>query len=187
MKNFREERFPDDFEKLIQKCEQTVLLVKERLNDPDCVLVKDLYLNGNGRKQKDFLEKLKVECNSKLNKSRLIENELQGLYIFGEVSDSNNITPVYVGISRTVFRRLYQHTWGTKHNQTSLSYLKAKHFNNYSGKRENLPEDLLREQQNKIKNYRVVVIPESSNYDLYFMEVYIAGKLKTIWNSFKTH
>lgn len=185
--NYREEKFPENFEQLIQKCEQTVLLVNERLNDSNCVLVKDLYHEDKGRKQIDYYDKLKVVCNTKLNKKHLHENELQGLYIFGEADNNKNVKAVYVGISRTVFRRLYQHTWGTKHNETSLSYLKAKHFNNYKGKRQDLPEAMLREQQNKIKNYRVVVIPELNHYDLYFMEVYLAGKLKTFWNSFKTH
>ena len=151
--NYREEKFPENFEQLIQKCEQTVLLVQERLNDSNCVLVKDLYLEDKGRKQIDYFDKLNVVCNTKLNKKHLYDNELQGLYIFGEVDNYKNVKPVYVGISRTVFRRLYQHTWGTKHNETSLSYLKAKHFNNHKGKRQDLPEEMLREQQNKIKNY----------------------------------
>lgn len=185
--NYRNEKFPENFELLIQKCEKTVSIVLERLNDINCILVKELYHENKGKKQINFLEKLNIECNTKLDKKYVNDNELQGLYIFGEVDNNKNVKPVYVGISRTVFRRLYQHTWGTKHNETSLSYLKAKHFNNYRGKRQDLPKAMLREQQNKIKNYRVVVIPELNHYDLYFMEVYLAGKLKAFWNSFKTH
>ena len=73
------------------------------------------------------------------------------------------------------------------HNETSYSYLKANHFTNYKGNRKELPSADLYLQQEKIKNYRLIVIPEPNDYDLYFMEVYIAGKLKTKWNSFKTH
>lgn len=45
----------------------------------------------------------------------------------------------------------------------------------------------LEQEQLEIKNFRVIIIPEENDYDLYFMEVYLAGKLKTKWNSFRTH
>ena len=159
----------------------------ESLSSPECLIVKDLYQPDKGHKQKDFIQKLQVACNNKLKKTSKKEDEAKGLYVFGELNQDGIVEPIYVGISRTVFRRLYQHTWGKKHNETSFSYLKAKHFSQHTGKRIELAKELLKEQQEKIKNYRLIVIPEINDYDLYFMEVYIAGKLKTKWNSFKTH
>ncbi len=185
--NYKDEEFPKNINDLIEKCEQTIINIIERFNDPNCITVGDLYFPERGLKQDDFLIKLQVSCNVKINNKVKKENELQGLYVFGEINDKNKVTPIYVGISRTVFRRLYQHTWGTKHNETTFSYLKAKHYNNFKGKREELPIELLREQQMKIKNYKLVVIPEMNHFDMYFMEVYIAGRLRTRWNSFKTH
>lgn len=185
--NYNKEPFPNDITLLIQKCDAVILKIQESFSNTDCLTVKDLYHTDKGHKQIDFINKLQVACNNTLNKKNKKENEVKGLYVFGELNEEGNVIPIYVGISRTVFRRLYQHTWGKKHNETSFSYLKAKHYSNYDGKRELLSRDLLIEQQEKIKNYRLIVIPEKEDYDLYFMEVYIAGKLKTKWNSFKTH
>ncbi len=185
--NYNLEPFPADITLLIQKCETIILKIQERFSSPECLIVKDLYHSDKGHKQKDFIQKLQVVCNNKLKKTSKKEDEVKGLYVFGELKDNCNVEPIYVGISRTVFRRLYQHTWGKKHNETSFSYLKAKHFSQHTGKRIDLDKELLKAQQQKIKNYRLIVIPEINDYDLYFMEVYIAGRLGTKWNSFKTH
>lgn len=185
--NYNQEPFPEDINLLIQKCETIILKIQERFSSPECLVVKELYHTDKGHKQKDFIQKLQIVCNNKLKKTSKNEDEVKGLYVFGELKDNGNVEPIYIGISRTIFRRLYQHTWGKKHNETSFSYLKAKHFSQHTGKRIDLDKELLKAQQQKIKNYRLIVIPEINDYDLYFMEVYIAGKLKTHWNSFKTH
>lgn len=186
--NYKEEPFPNDITLLIQKCDAVIIKIQESFLSPKCVIVKDLYkADKEGHKQNDFIQKLQIDCNNTLNSKSKKENEVKGLYVFGELNEEGNVIPIYVGISRTVFRRLYQHTWGKKHNETSFSYLKAKYFSGYKGKRDLLPIGLLKEQQEKITDYRLIVIPEKEDYDLYFMEVYIAGKLKTKWNSFKTH
>jgi predicted GIY-YIG superfamily endonuclease len=185
--NYNKEPFPVDISLLIQKCDGVILKIKESFSGPECLVVKDLYHTDKGHKQKDFIQKLQVVCNNKLNKKSKTLDEVKGLYVFGELNNIGKVEAIYVGISRTVIRRLYQHTWGKMHNETTFSYLKAKHFSQHIGKRIDLAEELLKEQQEKIKNYRLIVIPEKEDYDLYFMEVYIAGKLKTKWNSFKTH
>lgn len=103
---------------------------------------------------------MQVIPNNKLNPKNKDNNELTGLYVFGELNEKGTIDPIYVGISRTVFRRLYQHTWGKKHNETSFSYLKAKQQTSHKGSRIELPLADLYFQQEKIKNYRLVVIAE---------------------------
>ena len=185
--NYNQEIFPADITLLIQKCDVVILKIQEIFSSPECLIVKDLYKPDKGHKQKDFIQKLQVACNNTLNSKSKKENEVKGLYVFGELNNDGIVVAIYVGISRTVFRRLYRHTWGKKHNETSFSYLKAKHFSQHVGNRIDLAQDLLKAQQDKIKNYRLIVIPEINDYDLYFMEVYISGKLKTKWNSFKTH
>lgn len=185
--NYKEEPFPENMSTLIKKCDIVIGTIKDRFSSKNCLKVEDLYLENSSIRQKDFLSKLKVICNTKLNDSRKNKNEVKGLYVFGEINDFGFVQPIYVGISRTVFRRLYQHTFGKLHNETSFSYLKAKYYSNHKGLRKDLQIELLQEQQNKIKKYRLIVIPEEIDYDLYFMEVYIAGKLKAKWNSFKTH
>lgn len=180
------EKFPENMNQLILKCEHTMLEINERFANKDCIMVKDLYIEKTDNRCKDFLEKLQVTCNSRLHKNVKSKNELQGLYVFGELNE-DKIIPIYVGISRTIFRRLRQHVWGNIHNEATLAYLKAKkRLGHKKGRLDLLPDELKLEQE-EIKNYHLIVIPESNDYDMYFMEVYLAGRLKTYWNSFRTH
>ena len=185
--NYNGEHFPENIADLIIRCDEAVNKIQSMFSKPDCLIVKDLYHSDKGHRQNDFISKLQVTCNTKKDKNSKKLDEVKGIYVFGELQENNTIVPIYVGISRTVFRRLYQHVWRTKHNETSFSYLKAKHFSGHIGLRADLPFELLKIQQDKIKDYRLIVIPVENDYDMYFMEVYIAGKLRTKWNSFKTH
>lgn len=185
--NYAEEKFPENINELIQKCENVIIRIQEQFSNNSCIVVKNLYHPEKGHKQKDFIQKLQVNCNNKLNLKTINNNEVKGLYVFGEVDSEGIVQPIYIGISRTVFRRLYQHTWGTKHNEASFAYLMAKTRLDHQKSRVLLDQNELAFEQKNIKNYRLVVIPEDLEYDLYFMEVYIAGRLKTKWNSFKTH
>lgn len=38
-----------------------------------------------------------------------------------------------------------------------------------------------------IRNFKVVLVNIENDYELYFLEVALAGIFKTKWNSFKTH
>lgn len=183
--NYIEEEFPDDINKLIHKCEETISIIEERFANKACMIVEDLYLENKSVRQKDFLDKLQVTYNTKPDAK--IKNELQGLYVFGEKDKSGQIIPIYIGISRTVFRRLRQHTWGKKHNVATFAYLKAKTRLGHKEKPEKMDIDELKLEQQEIKKYHIIVIPEPNDYDMYFMEVYLSGRLKTKWNSFKTH
>lgn len=185
--NYNKEQYPSDINKLIQKCEQTILKINEHLTCKKCVIIKDLYIGDTSQRCIDFLDKLQITCNTKLHEKVKNQNELQGLYVFGELDEENKIIPIYVGISRTVFRRLRQHVWGNKDNEATFAYLKAKTRLDHKDKRVKMDVNEFKLEQAKIKNYRLVVIPETKHYDLYFMEVYIAGRLKSYWNSFKTH
>jgi hypothetical protein len=112
-----------------------------------------------------------------------------GLYIIGEKMNGE-VIPIYIGISRTVYRRLRQHGWGKEHNQCTLAYLIAneeKHESKWANKRSLFPKTDLIEARDKVQNFRVVLYSVENDYDLYFLEVAIAGILKTKWNSFKTH
>lgn len=184
--NYNDDEFPEDINQLIQKCEETILIINNRFASQDCAVVEDLYLENKSVRQKDFLDKLQVTYNTKPGAK--IKNELQGLYIFGELNEEEGkIIPIYVGISRTVFRRLRQHVWGNKNNEATFAYLKAKTRLGHKDKRLNMDVNELKLEQKEIKKHHIIVIPETNDYDMYFMEVYISGRLKTKWNSFKTH
>jgi hypothetical protein len=72
-------------------------------------------------------------------------------------------------------------------DSSTLAYLKAASKTNYRGVRKHFPLDEIEKQQKIIRQYKVAIVPELLDFDLYFLEVYFAGKLKTRWNSFKTH
>ena len=139
------------------------------------------------QRQKKVFEELGYYPNSRLSKSTKVDNEIKGLYIFGEGTNKGVVNPIYVGISGTIFRRLKQHGWGKSKNEATFAYLKASSEPNHSSGQELPLLELLIEQQKLIREYKVVIVPEVLDYDLYFMEVYLAGKLKTPWNTFKTH
>ena len=183
--NYKKEEFPVDINKLIQKCEDTISILEDHFANKDCLIVNDLYIESTSNRCNDFLEKLQVTCNNKLHEKVKNENELQGLYVFGEFNKENGkIIPVYIGISRTIIRRLRQHVWGKNHNEATFAYLKARNNKKYN---DDSKHEFIKLEQEEIKKYHFMVIPEKNYYDMYFMEVYIAGKLKIYWNSFKTH
>lgn len=117
-------------------------------------------------------------------------NEVKGLYIFYE-----NSKPIYVGISRAIIRRLKNHFLGRSHFEASLVYLilRDKHDNTrglYQGERATLPQflDERASMQAKMRaDWDIRILPMQDNYMMYFIEFYLACKLKTKWNSFETH
>ena len=125
----------------------------------------------------------------KTNSKSTDDNEFKGLYIFGE-EVNGKIIPVYIGISRTIFRRLKQHAWGKKHNECTLAYLKTREkgiTENIEIGRSTVTNDDMLPAKAIIQNYKVVLVPVKNDYDLYFLEVALAGIFSTKWNSFKTH
>ena len=189
--NYWGELYPTDLSELIAKCELAILNILKIFANKNCIVLDDLYKekNQNGviHRQRAVFEANGYMPNSKLSRKFKTDNELKGLYVFAEIASNGQVLPCYVGISGTIFRRLKQHGWHKLHNEATLAYLKASNKYSYSGKRENLEYDKIFEQQQLIRQYKVAIIPELLDYDLYFMEVYIAGKLQTKWNSFKTH
>ncbi len=187
--NYNNETYPN-LDKLIQKCENTYQDIQQKLLNID-FKVADLY-NGKvddkrATKSAIYSDKLSFTLNAKLNpKKDKNDTELQGIYIFVE-KVNNGYKPVYIGISRTIHRRIRQHYRGNRHNEATFAYLMAKYKLNHTDNREYISIKDLNEQKKIIGSYGLIIIPEKSHYDMYFMEVYLAGKLKTKWNSFKTH
>lgn len=181
--NYNEENYPEDIIELLNHADELAISIRQKLNYQECKKVGDLYniVNGKTTRDKKKFEELGYTPNE--------SSEFKGLYIFGEEIEGR-VIPVYVGISRTVYRRLRQHAWGKKHNECTLAYLKTRHRWKMEGKKTEratiTDEDMLL-AKSIIQNYKVVLIPVPNDYDLYFLEVVLAGKFKTKWNSFKTH
>lgn len=189
--NIWNEPYPKKIDDLIDKSIQYKELLFKKLNNEKCKTLLELYpKNQKGLISKDMalFNNLGYLPNTFSNSKFKKEAEIKGLYIFGELDKkSDQVIPRYVGISRTIFRRLKQHGWGKKHNEATLAALKAITKGSHRGVRNTMSEETIEEQQKIIRNYKVVILPETNDYDMYFMEVYLAGVLKTEWNSFRTH
>ena len=186
--NYWNEPYPSSIEALIKKCETGLKTITSALEDGQCRTLGELFIDDNGmiKRLKSEFKNLGYEPNTKLHKKLKTNNEIKGIYVFGE-STRGGVVPRYIGISGTIFRRLKQHGWGKLHNEATLAYLKAASKTQYKGQRKHYPFADIEKQQKIIRQYKVALLPELLDFDLYFMEVYFAGKLKTLWNSFKTH
>ncbi|UFH45317.1 hypothetical protein LNP27_09235 [Flavobacterium galactosidilyticum] len=181
--NYKNEPYPQNLSDLLNLVDDVAKAILLQFNSSHCKKVGELYRTVNGKITRDKKEF------DKLGYSPNEVKEFKGLYIFGEEKDGC-IIPVYVGISRTVFRRLRQHAWGKNHNECSLAYLKTKAKWKLEGKeatRATITNEDMDTAKTVIQNYKVVLYSIPEDYDLYFLEVILAGKFKTKWNSFRTH
>ena len=191
--NYKNEPYPKDLLSVFNSAEDLAGRIVEKLNDNSCKRINELYCEKEGliKRNEDIFNSLGYLPNTflKTNSHNTKNNEFKGLYIFGEEIE-DKVIPVYVGISRSVFRRLKQHAWGKKHNECSLAYLKTRHQFESEGKEfrriESKEKDMVL-AKSLIRNFKVVLVNIENDYDLYFLEVALAGIFKTKWNSFKTH
>lgn len=191
--NYKKDPYPENVASLLNYAELLASEIIEKLNATSCKKINELYFLANSQIKRDIkkFNELGYTPNTYLtsNIKSKANNEFKGLYIFGD-EVNGKIIPVYVGISRTVFRRLKQHAWGKLHNECTLAYLKTRHQWGIDGKKTEratvTSEDML-PSKTKIQNYKVVLVPVPNDYDLYFLEVVLAGIFKTKWNSFRTH
>lgn len=184
--NYRKEPYPENLEILLKEADELAVTLQIELSKNSTPKLNDLYrvVKGKTIRQKEVFEHLGYFPNEVSGKSTK-DNEFKGLYIFGEEID-NKVVPVYVGISRTIFRRLRQHGWGKLHNECSLAYLFTKELNSGTS-RNSVTHSELHPSKKQIRNFKVVLLAVENDYDLYFLEVALSGFLKTKWNSFRTH
>lgn len=191
--NYKQEPYPRSINDLLSYAETLAEEIVKKLNADTCKKVDELYFSEKNKIKRD-----KANFNAlgyfpntflKANSNNTENNEFKGLYIFGDEIEGK-VTPVYIGISRSVFRRLKQHAWGTKHNECSLAYLKTRQRWESEMKeisRATITNQDMLESKAIIRNYKVVLVEVQNDYDLYFLEVALAGIFRTKWNSFKTH
>jgi hypothetical protein len=195
MNNYNGESFPEDLRQLTEESYEIAEVLKERLNESNCPTLEDLYKQNND----------KVYTNKSLFKQHgygVNSNSLKGMYVFGEKSNGI-VIPVYVGISRDIYRRLKEHGWGKPRKTATLAYLIADNKYRNIGKMEGhkhifnvVSKNLRKEIDNNadvprairdVQQFYVAIFEIDCDYKLYFHEVAIAGILKTKWNSFRTH
>lgn len=127
--------------------------------------------------------------NTKVPKSDKPMNEIQGLYVFYEDNHAK-----YVGISRKIINRLRNHFIGKDHYSASLVYLMARAEEDelngmFTKRRSDLDFEKYRNKiQPKIREtWQIQIIPETNSYKRALMEILLACRLQTEWNSFDTH
>ena len=116
------------------------------------------------------------------------EVDFSGCYVFIE-----NGEPLYVGISRGVIGRLFQHLTSNNHFSGSLAYYISKRQRDPGGTREeNMthPEfrTLFEDSQRRLEKCSIGTVEIDNAVELHLFEVYAAMELGTgEFNSFRTH
>ena len=102
-------------------------------------------------------------------------------------------TPLYVGISRQVFRRLWYHGRGTKHFTATLAYSIAAHqFVSELPRTARMADADFLARFNlaklRLQKCEFAFIEITNDLVLYLFEAYCAMELDTSeWNTFRTH
>lgn len=116
------------------------------------------------------------------------ENDFSGCYVFIEHGE-----PLYVGISRGVVGRLFQHLTSNNHFSGSLAYYIAKRQNDPGGTREQNMTDaafraLFEDSQKRLEQCSIATVEIDNAVELHLFEVYAAMELGTgELNTFRTH
>jgi hypothetical protein len=116
------------------------------------------------------------------------QKDLPGCYVFLDAG-----MPIYVGISRSVIKRLVQHLNFDSHYSASLVYRMASKEYPHEMKRDQaMKDDQFREvffaTRSRLREMTIAFIQIDNDLELYVFEVYAAMKLNTgTWNTFRTH
>jgi hypothetical protein len=189
--NIWKEPYPSQIIDVVNKSNNLLNVLEAHLNESNCKKLNQLYITipmNRIQRKKTVFNEMGYLPNTKLSPDSKFEDELRALYVFGEyLEEFNKTVPKYIGISRTVFRKLKQYGWGEIHNEATLASLKVIQKGKHYGARKEISQQTIEKQQHIIRNYKVAILPEKLDFDMYFMEVYFAGIWKTEWNTFKTH
>lgn len=118
-----------------------------------------------------------------------IKKDFKGVYVF-----IHGDMPIYVGISKGVIGRIFQHLKGHNHNTSTLAYniglIRYAILNgeDYSGGRKDFN---FKSEVEPVKRFllkqKIAFLPVENDEELYLFEVYIAMKLQCWLNRFETH
>jgi hypothetical protein len=116
------------------------------------------------------------------------KNDFSGCYVFIE-----NGSPLYVGISRNVINRLFQHLTSNSHFSSSLAYYIAKCQRDTGSTREQNMSDpefrsLFEDSQRRLEKCSIAAVEINNSVELHLFEVYASMKFGTgEFNTFRTH
>ncbi len=117
-----------------------------------------------------------------------LTSDFPGCYVFIDEGK-----PFYVGISRTLIRRLTQHLNHKSHCSANLVYKMASKHCHQKVKRDQAMKEgpfgnVFNQYQQRLQGMRIAFIEIENDLELYLFEVYASMKLDTDpWNTFRTH
>lgn len=192
LEKIKEKRtFPFTFQELTEAFEDKFSKFNPILN---CFDIADYFSEGSGlvSARRKLLADNKIEphwLREYKTKKGNKKIDFSGLYIF-----INEKIPFYVGISKGVIGRIFQHTKGHNHNTSTLAYnigliryellTGEKHL----GERKELNFKTEVEPVKKFLLKQKIAFLHIDNYEeLALFEIFCSMKLKTILNKFETH
>jgi len=181
-KNYKEEAFP--LEKLTSIDEFEIVLknIKDNFNNNNVVSAQEII---NASSEKNGIKTLFRKTFGEIETTK-------GVYVYAEKLDNNGFRPIYVGISKSIVERKRQHLVRTDKGTATLALKIARHVGHISDEEENkerVTGAIKTVQDEYLKNLWITIhpYPDTSNFLLPMLEIYLAIKLKTYWNTFETH
>ncbi|MFA7361695.1 MAG: hypothetical protein WC139_11735 [Candidatus Kapaibacterium sp.] len=183
--------FPFTFHELTDAFEDKLSKFNPTVN---CFDIADYFSKGSGQvsARKQLLAENKISADwlrEYKTKKGNTKFDFSGLYVF-----INDKTPFYVGISKGVIGRIFQHTKGHNHNTSTLAYnigliryelLKGK---KYLGERNKLNFKAEVEPVKRFLLKQKIAFLHIDNYEeLALFEIFCSMKLKTLLNKYETH
>lgn len=183
--------FEKSFSSLIEGFEEKVLAFNPVVNS----FSLEKYFSGKAgqvRVTRRLIEDHIIDTNwlrQYKTKKGKIKTDFKGLYVF-----INDVTPIYVGISKGVIGRTLQHLKGHSHNTSTLAYnigllryeiLKGE---KYGGIRKGFDfKSEVKPAKEFLLKQKISYLPIDNDEELYLFEIYCAMHFNCYLNKFETH
>ncbi len=180
--NYKKEKFLRLNRKMMNDLDKLASGLKRNLRDPKKSLIVSELIGINN------FNKAWSNIKPNNNTNAHSKNEFKGIYAFAVNEGSFNVC--YIGISRTIRRRFYDHANGQSENRSSWVFLMAKQKmkDKYVLLTKSEKKALFKKiQKNKVHSCKFTFIAINDNMFMHLAEVYCVNKLHSFYNSFETH
>jgi hypothetical protein len=189
MKNYKGEQYPRNLNAIYKDFEVAAKII-EKFFKANPIKIKEIAKEENGQiiLNKDLMIK-KFKLENYIKSSENYGRDLKGIYVFADIDNAGKIEYKYVGISRSLFKRVKDHGFGKTKYMATLANLMAKHYYNeeYGSKEGFELKNHLHKSQSEIKNWYIALYPIDCNFELHMIEPHLSYHWKSYWNTFETH
>mgnify|MGYP001451814998 CR=1 FL=1 len=180
--NYKQEEFLSLNGKMINDLNKLASELKRNLRDPKkSFIVSELIAIRNFNKAWSNIKPNNIS-------NSYSKNEFKGIYAFAINKGSFNVC--YIGISRTIRRRFYDHANGLSENRSSWVFLMAKQKmkDKYVLLTKREKKELFKKiQKDKVHSCKFTFVTINDNMFMHLAEVYCVNILHSFYNSFETH